>query len=243
MPNTKFTDIYDDLKAKIEGSRYSYQDLLPSENVLIKKYVCSRNTVRRAISLLVGDGYVQPIHGKGVRVIYQKPNQTEYLIGGIETFKESAIRNKKKPSTKVIFFNEEKVDATLSKKTGFKINDEVFHIKRVRYLDDIPLILDDNFFLKNIMPDLTKQIANDSVYDYLEKNLGINIVTSKRWITVKIASNLDKKYLELDKYNCVAMVSSQTYDNDGNLIEYTESRHRPDFFSFQNTASRYNYTK
>ena len=71
MPKAKYEFIYQDLKKKIESNEFPYQELLPSENTLIQVYTCSRNTVRRAISKLVTDGYVQTLQGKGVRNIYR----------------------------------------------------------------------------------------------------------------------------------------------------------------------------
>ena len=67
MPKAKFESIYKDLKQKIEMDEYHYQDFLPSENTLVNVYDCSRNTIRRAVSELTELGYVQPLHGKGVR--------------------------------------------------------------------------------------------------------------------------------------------------------------------------------
>ena len=90
MPKSKFEQIYKDLKEKIESGDYAYQDLLPSENTMVSIYNCSRNTIRRALSKLTEQGYVQPLHGKGVRVIYQPIDQAAFTIGGIESFKESA---------------------------------------------------------------------------------------------------------------------------------------------------------
>ena len=71
MPRNKYDTIYQDLKRKIETDEFAYQELLPSENLLIQTYDCSRNTVRRAIGRLVTDGYVQTMQGKGVRNIYR----------------------------------------------------------------------------------------------------------------------------------------------------------------------------
>lgn len=93
MPRAKYTEIYKDLKMKIESEEYEFQELLPSENTLVQEYDCSRNTIRRAISDLVTDGYVQTMQGKGVRVIFQPVLQTSFTIGCIETFTESAKRN------------------------------------------------------------------------------------------------------------------------------------------------------
>ena len=116
MPKSKFETIYKSLKQKIEAQEYPYQELLPSENTLVSIYDCSRNTVRRAISMLADDGYVQSLHGKGVRVIYQPVAQTNFTIGGIESFKESAARNRKHAFTRVVNFTEITSDERIFKK-------------------------------------------------------------------------------------------------------------------------------
>lgn len=238
MPKSKFEQIYKDLKEKIESGDYAYQDLLPSENTMVTIYNCSRNTIRRALSELTEQGYVQPLHGKGVRVIYQPIDQAAFTIGGIESFKESAIRNHRKRHTEVIQFAEITADERLATKTGFPVGSELYYLQRVRSLDGIALILDINMFLKTLVPNLTKEIAEDSIYDYIENVLGMSIVTSKRKMTVERATQIDEKYLQLNDYNCLAVVTGQTFNSDGIMFEYTQSRHRPDYFCFQDTAIR-----
>ena len=238
MPKAKYAEIYKDLKRRIETEEYEFQEMLPSENTLIQEYDCSRNTVRRAIADLVTDGYVQSMQGKGVLVIYQPALQTTFTIGGIESFKESAVRNNLKSETKVIHFAELVVDQKISQKTGFNIGDEIYYLQRLHYLDGKALILNHNYFLKSVAVDLTVEIAEKSIYDYLENTMGVNIVTSRRIMTVEKMTQIDEKYLDLGDYNCMAVVSSQTYNSDGVMFEFTQSRHRPDYFSFQDNAIR-----
>jgi GntR family transcriptional regulator, trehalose operon transcriptional repressor len=238
MPKSKFELIYIDLKRKIETQEYNFQELLPSEHTMVGLYGCTRNTIRRAIQALVTEGYVQTMHGIGVRVIYQPVDQTSFTIGGIESFKESAERNHRKASTKVIQFMELIADERIAKKSGFSIGTELYYIQRVRYLDEKPLILDINMFIKHAVPGLTKQIAESSIYEYLEIDLNMSIITSKRKVTVERITEIDEKYLELNDYNCLAVISNQTYNSDGIQFEYTQSRHRPDYFCFQDTATR-----
>ena len=238
MPKAKYMEIYKDLKGKIEVGEYDFQDMLPSENTLVQEYDCSRNTIRRAVGDLVSDGYVQSMQGKGVRVIFQPTLHTSFTIGGIESFKESALRNHQKAETKVIHFVELVVDERISKKTGFAIGEEIYYLQRLHYLDGKALILNHNYFLKKVAVGLTQEIAEKSIYDYLENNLGVSIVTSKRIMTVEKMTEIDEKYLELGDYNCMAVVSSHTYNSDGIMFEYTQSRHRPDYFSFQDNAVR-----
>ena len=100
------------------------------------------------------------------------------------------------------------------------------------------MIIDINMFLRSLVPGLTPEIAKDSIYDYIENTLRMQIVTSKRKMTVERTTEIDEKYLELNDYNCLAVVTGQTFNADGVMFEYTQSRHRPDYFCFQDTATR-----
>ena len=238
MAKTKYDQIYAELRARIEQQEYGFQELLPSENTLVKEYGCSRNTVRRAIGRLADEAYVQSLHGKGVRIIYQPGQLSEFMLSGIESLKEAVARNQKEYRTKVVCFAELTVDQRISARTTFPVGAEIYYIQRVRYIDGEALILDHNYFLKEVARDLTPEIAEQSIYAYLEQELGENIVTTKRKVTVERASQIDEMYLELGDYNCLAVVSSMTYNADGVMFEFTQSRHRPDKFAFYDLAHR-----
>ena len=238
MPKAKYEGIYHSIKKRIEAQDYPYQSLLPSENTLIEEYACSRNTVRRALAELVADGYVQTMQGRGVRVIYQPVGKTTFTIGGIETFQETARRKRLRAVTKVTKFETVIADECFAAKSGFSVGDELWSIERVRYLDGKALILDVNYFLKEFVPGLTPQIAASSIYDYIENTLGMQIITSKRRITVEHATARDEKLLDMGTYGCVVVVMNQTFNAAGLLFEYTQSRHQPDYFCFQDIATR-----
>lgn len=238
MARTKYNEIYDKLRDRIEDGTYGYQELLPSEYTLVGEFACSRNTIRRAIGQLVGEGYVQSIHGKGVRIIYQPQEQSEFILGGIESMKEAVARNHQHYTTKVICFAELTVDEKIQKRTTFPVGSEIYYIQRVRYIEGEALIIDHNYFLKEVAKGLTPQIAESSIYEYMEQTLGENIVTTKRKMTVERVNQIDEKYLDLKGYNCMAVVSSMTYNAEGVMFEFTQSRHRPDRFVFYDLAHR-----
>lgn len=66
----------------------------------------------------------------------------------------------------------------------------------------------------------------------------MTIATSKRTMTVEHMTQVDETYLDLKDYNCLAVITNQTYDDNGIQFEYTQSRHRPDYFQFQDVAAR-----
>ncbi len=238
MPAVKYAAIYQSLRHAIENQEYAYQSTLPSEHQLIQMYDCSRNTVRRAIAELAEQGYVQSVHGKGVQVLYRKLEQTQFSISGVESMKEAAARNGQTLQTKVVYFTELVVDKELSERTGFPVGSEVYYVQRVRYLDGEALIMDHNYFLRNVVRGLSAKIAEGSVYEYMEQTLGETIMTTRRRYTVEKETELDRRYMDLQGYNCLMVVSNQTFNKSGIQFEYTDSRHRPDRFVFYELAQR-----
>lgn len=236
MKNTKYTEIYDDLKNKIISDEYKSGEKIPSEKYLTETFNVSRNTVRRALNQLSLEGFVNSVHGKGVFVI--EKHQLKLLVGGLQSFKEASLTNSINYETNLHIFEEILVDEKLSKKTGFPLNSLVYYICRSRKIEGENSILDINYFLKSVIPGLNEEISKNSIYEYIENVLSLKIAGAQKVISVENASKLDKKYLNLINYDLVAIIKNFVYLEDGTLFEYTESRHRPDKFTFSTYAKR-----
>lgn len=233
MPKARFESIYLDLKDKVQGGEYAYQSFLPSENELVVTYSCSRNTVRRALNMLADEGYVQPLHGKGERVIWRASARD--VIGsldGLQSFREYAAQNGMVPSTTVHEFEHLTCGRGLAEYTGFPEGEDVVRVMRVRSLDGFACQIDRDYLLARAIPGLTPAIAEDSIYRYLEDELGMRILTAKRQITVELAGDDDRRYLKLDPYNCVAVMESQSFNSDGAMFEFSQVRSHPDAFRY-----------
>lgn len=233
-----YYDIYEDLRDKIIEGVYPYGTFLPSEKKLAETYECSHNTVRKALSVLILHGFVQSIWGKGVLVIYRSERPANFVLGDIETFKEAARRNSFEASTKVYAFERVIADAELAEATGFEAGDDLYYIERVRVIEGKSLIRDKSYFLVSALPGLTPQIAEDSVYAYAEDVLGMKIVTSRRTVTMDYAVAEDHEVMDLLDFTMLAVVTNHTFNKKGVMFECTQSRHRPDYFTFHDTAVR-----
>jgi len=62
---SKYYMIMEEIKFKITSGEIPPGEKIPSENELADRYKVSRHTIRKALALLVNDGYVEAIHGKG----------------------------------------------------------------------------------------------------------------------------------------------------------------------------------
>ena len=215
-----YDTIYFELKHLIEEGVYPYRTFLPSESILVKRYGCAHNTVRKALAALSAEGYAQPIHGKGVRVIYQSLAQgpvatSTYTIKGIEPFKEGAERS-----------------------GHFEVGESLVHLERVRYYDGKPQSRETNYFRKDIVEGITEEVAEDSVYRYIEDVRGKKVVICKRHITMEPANQTDYELLDMDGADYVAVLRVITFDDNGLICEYSQHRHHPDVFALDQTTIR-----
>lgn len=234
-----YDGIFKDLRESIEKGTYEFEEFLPSETELVERYGCAHNTVRRALSMLAQLGYVLPVHGKGVRVIYQPLDRTLFEMGGIETFAETARRNHLRARTQVELMETMEVTPEFSLVSGFPVGTQLVHLERIRVVNEKALIHDRNYFRADAVEGLTKRQAEKSVYEYVEHHIGLRVATAKRHITVERPTKDDQAFMDIDGINFLAVVTSQTFDGNGLLFEYTQSRHHPDYFSFYETAPRW----
>lgn len=238
MSQNKYLHIYNYLKEKILSKEFKPGEKLPSENYLTQTFNVSRNTVRRAISMLASDGIVTSVHGKGVFIMEAQP--LNFMVGGLQGFKEASTYNSVEYSTSIPVFEDLIADDSISKVSKFLVGANLLKIYRVRNINGENVILDINYFNKSVVSGLTVDMAKDSIYAYIEKELGLKISGAQKLISVEPATKDDKIYLDLKDNKLVAVVKNFVYLDDSTLFEYTESRHRPDRFTFS-TFARRNY--
>ncbi len=235
----KYLNIYNDIMDSIENKNIKPGEKLPSENQLMEKYNVSRDTIRKSLDLLEGNGYIHKIKGKGSFVL--DVDKLDFPITGIVTFKELSKRMGVGSSTLLHELDLINPDKFLVKKLELSEDDLIWRVIRSREIDNKKIILDKDYFNSKYIPTLTEEICQNSIYEYIEKELGLNISFAKKEITVQRVSNEDKEYLDLEDYDMVVVVKSYTYLDDASLFQYTESRHRPDKFRFVDFARRKNY--
>ena len=65
MGKSKYYIVMENLRQRMTSGKIKAGDRLPSENELVKEFEVSRHTVRKALSILENEGYVEALHGKG----------------------------------------------------------------------------------------------------------------------------------------------------------------------------------
>ncbi|KVV01893.1 MULTISPECIES: trehalose operon repressor [Pseudomonas] len=233
---TKYNQIYTDLLASITAERLQRGARLPSEAELMAAYDASRGTVRKAIEQLQERGFAQKVHGKGTFVLSSSP--IEFQLGGIVSFQETWPRLGNDVSTHVVECVQFPLEGALCEHIDAPPGSSITRIKRVRRIDGKRVILDINHFVNALIPGLNEDIAQHSIYAYIEQTLNLYISYAQRTIEAVPRSKDDQQHLDLGDQSHVIVVSNQTFLQDGRQFEYTESRHTLDKFYFSDVARR-----
>ncbi|TCI67231.1 trehalose operon repressor [Exiguobacterium sp. IPCH1] len=236
-PVAKYRQIYERLAERMKTGEYAAESKLPSETELMHEYEASRGTVRKALDLLQEHGYVRKHHGKGVFVL--RRDQIEFQFNGIVSFSEVyASMLGRSIQTSVASFEDIEAPAWLADRMNLTPGTRMYRIERVRNFDGENVILDVNYFVKDLVPGLTEEIAAQSIYAYVEHELGMQISYAKRKIAAEDVTELDRLRLDLHDYEYVIVITNDTFLYEGRQFEYTESRHRLDKFQFSDVARR-----
>ncbi|PCS01048.1 trehalose operon repressor [Lactococcus fujiensis] len=233
----KYEIVLQDLEKKILNQTYIENTLLPSENELASIYEVSRATIRQALKILEDSGLIQRRHGFGSTVIAQR--KILFPMTGLISYKELQQSLHFESQTDVLVFERLIVTDQLAAITNFPIGVECFHILRRRLVDGKYSILDRDFFRFDIARNLTKAQAADSIYEYLENELGLDIAYAQKEIVLDFVNEDDQKLLDLNPTDHhVVSVRSHVYLSDNTPFQYTESRHQVDKFRFTEFARR-----
>ncbi|WP_163653587.1 trehalose operon repressor [Listeria sp. PSOL-1] len=232
----KFYDIYLKLENDIKLGKYAPGELLPSENEMAKYFAVSRETIRKALVLLLENGYIQKMQGKGSVVIDRK--RYAFPVSGLTSFKELQETQHLNAATKVIKNTYEVLPEDIRKYTSSAQGTYAWHIERVRYFQDEGTILDYDYLLDPNIKRIDNAVLEDSLYAFLENACGFEISYAQKEITVERITENDKKWLTLDHDTHIVVVRSAVFLKDTTLFQYTESRHRLDRFRFIDFARR-----
>lgn len=228
--------IAQDLAEKIHHGLYCPGDYLPSEHQLTDLYGTSRETIRSALSQLNDLGLIQKIKGKGSIVLdYQK---FTFPVSGITSFQElnqklgmhavtTVLKNELCTSIPQYFVNR-----------GVDADQPSIYIERLRMIDHEPVVIDRDFLLTPPIDEIPQKVAENSLYDYIEGELGLDISYASKEITVEKADDEVAAQLKLTGDQLVVVVRSLSFLNDTTLFQLTESYHRPDKFKFSDFARR-----
>lgn len=210
-----------------------FRGKIPSERELINRFEVSRSTVRKAVSELVREGFLEKKHGKGTFISHRP---VEEWLGNISTYNEVIENMGMKPDTRLLYQGIEPSPPQIENALG---TDRVYVIERLRFANNLPIAVEKQYYPLQIGIELAKyDLENAVLYDLLELSLGINLWEAEQIISSAFPTEEEAKNLGISNINGVLVAERITYDPEGNAVEYLRGVFREDMYAFRINLAR-----
>ena len=235
----RYIDIKNSLKQAILNKEYRVGDKIPSERELAVRFEVTRVTLQKAMHMLEQEGFIERIHGKGMYVtkviednVYLLNNGTsDSILGFSREFKDNV-----KVSSRLISLKTRKAGEYIASQLDIDENDDVHYIRRVRLVDNIPVLVEDSYIpctVIDIIPESVLQ--NGSLYEYIENKTGRKIKFYNSVIEASLFDDTLSALLERESGLPMLKVSGITKLEDGKTFNYSISYNRADKFKIKNS--------
>ena len=203
----------------------------PTELELCEQFDISRPTVRQAINELVVEGYLQRIKGKGTFISEPKIKQ-DFLVA-LKSFTEEMQEKGVVPTTKVLEVEKSPCDDKVSAALNIPIGSEVIQLKRLRFANNIPIVLVVTFLPAAKLPDIfSKDFENESLYRIIEEEYGYTIDRATRTLEARVTGEDEAELLGIKEGDPIQFIETIAYLDDGTPIEYSLAEYRGDKSEF-----------
>ena len=230
-----YRQIADALREKISAGELKPGDALPTESSLQEAFNVSRVTVRQALKLLTEEQIVESIQGSGTYVKEERVNYDIYQLTGF--YEKLADRNVDTHS-EVSIFEVLKADAKLAEKLNLSHDDKVWHVKRVRFIKQKPVNLEETWMPLAMFSDLTWEVMENSKYHYIEQIKKMTIDRSEQELVPIMPSQEAIAALALDPAKPILEKASRGFLKDGRVFEYSRNVFNTDDYKFTLVARR-----
>lgn len=214
------------LRSQIYSQEYKPKDLLPTEEEMVRTLGVSRTTVRQALQVLMHEGLIVRIAGKGTFVAAdataRQGNWTVENVGGIITAGYV---------TKIKFLGSRTVPAGegLAKGFGIPPGTLVTEYRKLQFVDDDPFF----HIVLHVPSDLAarlpiERLEEKPVFTLLEEYCNLRIQEAHQWMDASLADRTTARHLRLKLGDPVLFVERHFVDDTGRVVEIATDHYRTD---------------
>ena len=225
--------VKDEIMNYINENRLEPGVLLPTETQLCSRFGISRGTLREAVRVLEEEGVVRRKAGVGT-FICSSSNSIGSTLNINEGVTEMIQGRGMKPDTKDMRIETVKASDIVASELGLTPGDPVISITRVRLADGTPVAHIIDFLPLTILPEtFSQEYRGDSLYEYLEKKLGIKLANSMLFIRPTIAIKSVARALAIRPGSLLMFLRQTDRDIDNRPVHHFEAHWVADRFDFK----------
>lgn len=186
-------------------------------------------TARHAVSVLVHEGLVFRVQGKGTFVARNK------VVRGLEEFSglyDDLISQGLNPGSRVLHLRRRLANDLERSELDLGLSPEVWDVKRIRAVNGVPIALQEFVVPVDLVPHLDEiDLAKRSFYGYL-RDIGLPLVGARQRIEAVCDPDVSQ-LLEVSGGSPLLRVERVSYLEDGRAVERLVSNFLGDAYSYE----------
>lgn len=231
----RYREIADAIRTKIDSGECKVGEALPTEAELVKEFAASRVTVRQALKLLIENNELESIQGSGT---YVKEKKVNYDIYQQSTFEEKWAHLGLHTHSDVLTFEVMCPSLTMAENLNITEKDRVYYVKRVRYIEDNPITVEETWMPLALFPDLTYEVMRHSKYDYIENTKKLVIDRSEQEVIPILPPKEIATLLGIDPSQPIIEKRTRSFLQDNTVFEYSINTFKTTDYKFTLVSKR-----
>ena len=220
------------LRTKIEAGDWQPQEAIPSERQLELVYGVSRTTVRQAVGLLIRQGLIYQLHGKGTFV---SPRKLQKGLVELTSFSEDMLNRGLQPGQHILEMGE--VEVTEKIRQHLELSPDVktvLRLERVRTGDGQPIGLQTSYLSLPKGASITREELEErgSLYAILQEKFNINLATADETLEVTVANPREALLLNVPEGSPLLLSERILWTNKRRAVEYVKILYRGDKYRY-----------
>lgn len=219
MKKPLYIQFSDKIRNMIYNEEYQYGQIFPSERELENEYAIDRKTIRKSLNILVEEGLLTRIQGKGTFV---KNPSIQMPMKKVMGFSRLLRQEGVEITSKVISATREEAGFRLSKIMNIKKTDNVNKLIRIRMIGNEPIAVEITYIRDVIDNFLELDFSVYSLYDTLEQKNHIPTQVEEEVHAVALPG-VEAQWLNKKAGDMAFLVTDITKDQNGDVIEYNKA--------------------
>ena len=218
------------LESRLESGEFQVGNRFPTDEELCSEYQLSRGTVRRALDMLVEDGKLRRVQGKGTFVNSPVLSPVYFRLANFD--EEMKLRGLK-PSTKLLNLRRFPATEEIAKHLHVRAGEDVIEISRLRLADGRPMAYETRYLSYRTCPQLLEEdLENQPIHSLLIDKYNIPLLRAWYTIEARVLSPKEAELLQVEPGLASFAVERVTYTTNDRPVTWYRTIYRGDAYHF-----------
>jgi GntR family transcriptional regulator len=218
---SRYASLAQALRARVIAGEWAPGTALPAESQLTKEHGVALGTMRRALELLVEQGFIERIHGRGTFVRQGLSGATMLRFFRFDSGTGEV------PASRILERRVVNAPAAVARGLGIGVGESVLRLHRLRLMGGQPRLLEEVWLPHALFAELVDDDTtawDDLLYPMFARRLQIHIHRARDEIGFGVLDARQAQHLGLPPGHPCAEVERAAFDLSGRCVEWRVTR-------------------